>query len=168
MSSRLRRTSAPEEGFTLLELVITTALLLLVVSSMLTFFVSVQRTTTRQEQRSHTTDDVRLAMDRITKEVRQAQTIRTGSGASVLDMDTYVNGVAKHIVYTASGTSLTRTIDGVTQTLLTRLSSISPFTYTPSVTAPTLVGVTIQSRTQTSTAEAAVVSLTSDVRLRNR
>lgn len=135
---------------------------------MLTFFVSVQRTTTRQEQRSHTTDDVRLAMDRITKEVRQAETIRSGSSTSVLDMDTFINGVATRVTYTASGTTLTRTVGSTTQTVLTRLSSITPFAYTPSVTAPTLIGVTLQARTQTSTAEAAIVSLTSDVRLRNR
>lgn len=167
MSSLWRRTSAPEGGFTLMELVVTMALMALVVTSMVTLFSSIQRTTIRQEQRGATTEEIRLAMDRITKDARQAEGFRSGSSASVLDMDTYVNGIATRVIYTASGATLTRTVGSATRTLLARLSSTSLFTYAPSVASPTLVRVTIQAGTS-AVAGTATVSLTSDVRLRNR
>jgi Tfp pilus assembly protein PilW len=143
------------------------ALLLLVMASMMTVFTSIQRTTVKQEQRAHGRDDVRVALERITKDLRQASAINTGSGGALLDMQTYVNGTATRVVYTASGTNLTRTVGSTSRVILGRLSSTSLFTYAPAAPAATLVGVTLGIHpypTDTST----VVSLSSDVRLRNR
>ena len=78
-------------------------------------------------------------MEQITKEVRQAADVRAGSSASFLDIDTYLNGTAIHVSYSASGTTLTRTANGVTLTLLRRLTTTSLFSYDPSVTDPSVV-----------------------------
>jgi len=168
MSSRFRRISAPDDGVTLIELVVTMALMSLVVTSMVTFFSVIQRTTVRQEKRSQAIDEVRVVMDRMTKEVRQSEVIRSGSGASRLDMDTYVNGVATRIIYAVSGTSLTRTVGATTLTVLTRLTSTTLFTYVPNVTTPTLISLSFQVRPLQFKTDPTIISLSSDVRLRNQ
>lgn len=142
------------------------ALLLLVVTSMTTFFSSIQRTTSKQELRTRATDGARIALDRMVKDVRQAESFYPGSGASVLDMDTYVDGVAKRVTYTASGTTLTRSVGSASAPILGDLASTALFTFTPSVTTPTLVTLTVSVHPYPDDAE--TVTVTSEVHLRNR
>lgn len=169
MSSRWRRTSAREEGFTLLEQVVVMALLMIVMTAFLTFFSTLQRTSVRQIARGQANDDVRVVMQRMTKEMRQLSTLRAGSGPSVLDMDTFVDGVAKRITYTASGEVLTRAVDGgAALVVLERLTTTNVFTYAPSLAAPTDITIFLQIRSEKFKADQALISLTSEVKLRNR
>ncbi len=167
MSSLFRRISAREEGFTLLELVVVTTLLMIVITAILTGFEVVQKASVRESSRSEETDTVRLAMEQMTKEVRQASDVRPGSSASFLDIDTYQNGVAMHVSYTASGTTLTRTANGVTLTLLQRLTTTSLFSFDPSVTDPSVVTITLQTNPQYFHTDSTVITLTSEIKLRN-
>jgi prepilin-type N-terminal cleavage/methylation domain-containing protein len=163
-TSRLQRTSA-ESGFTLIELSVTMMLLLVVVGSLLGVFEAVQRTAGFTQARVESTDQMRLAIERLTKELRQATSITTTSSASSLDMQTFVNGVATHVVYAASGSTFSRTSGSTTTVVLTDLDSTSIFTYTPSVTAPQVVSITFAVRPKQR--PDTVLNLTSEVRLRN-
>ena len=167
MSSLFRRISAREEGFTLLELVVVTTLLMVVMTAILTGFEVVQKASVRESSRSEETDTVRLAMEQMTKEIRQAADVRAGSSASFLDIDTYVNGTAIHVTYTASGTTLTRTSNGVSLTLLQRLTTTSLFSYDPSVTDPSVITITLQTNPQYFKTDSTVITLTSEIKLRN-
>jgi type II secretory pathway component PulJ len=167
MSSLFRKISAPEEGFTLLELVVVTSLLMIVITAILTGFEVVQKASIRESARSEESDQVRLAMEQMTKEVRQAVGVRAGCSASFLDIDTYLNGVATHVSFTASGTTLQRTANGITLTLLDRLTTTSLFTYDPSVTTPSVITITLQASPQYFKTDATTITLTSEVKLRN-
>ncbi|MGZ4240810.1 MAG: PilW family protein [Actinomycetota bacterium] len=72
---------------------VVTTLLLVVMTSILTSFESIQKTSVRETARSEESDQVRLAMERVSKEVRQAIDVRVGSSTTVLDIDTYIEGV---------------------------------------------------------------------------
>ena len=169
MRSHLRRISAPESGFTLLELVSTTALLGLVVASMLGLFAGLQRTAARETSRSQTTDLVRVAIDRMTKDIRQATAIDPSSSASVLDMQTFVAGVERNVVYDASGADLlTRTTDGTTVTLLERMTLTAVFAYSPDVTDPSVITISVIAKPEKFSKDVAEISLSSEVKLRNR
>jgi len=170
MSSLWRRISAREEGVTLVELMITTLILSLVVASMLTFFGSLQRTAAREASRSEATDAIRVAMDRMTKDIRQAIDIRAGSGAAFIDMDTFIDGVQHRIAYDASvGNKLTRRIDGGTATtMLERLTSTALFVYAPDALDPSVITVTLVARPEKFSQDVSDVTLTSEVKLRNR
>jgi type II secretory pathway component PulJ len=77
--------SAPargEDGFSIVEVMITSALLLLVVTAALSALVSVQRTSDFSTRRGQTQDEVRAAMDRLTKDLRQLTRFRTSFAAS--------------------------------------------------------------------------------------
>src|SRR5688500_18557559 len=74
--SRFRRISVPEEGgFTLLELVFSVSILLVVMGSILGVFGVVQRQSAYVKDRSETLDTMRIAVDRMTKEIRQARVV---------------------------------------------------------------------------------------------
>ena len=165
--SRCQRTSAPEDGFTLIEVLITVTLLAVVIGSMLGVFESVQRSTAFVQNRSEALDSMRLAVDEMTKDIRQATAIAANSTSSYIDMTTYVLGVSKEVVYQASGTTLTRKVGtGTAVTIQTRLTSTNLFAYTDSVSDVSLVGLTLSvnplNRPDTT------LVLTSEVRLRNR
>lgn len=168
MSLPCRRISARNEGgFTLIEQMVVMFVMGIVIAGVLAVFTSVQKNTVRQTARAQAVDELRLVMDRLTRETRQASVIRTTSGPSLLDMDTYVNGVAHRVTYTASGTNLTRAVDGGTAlTVLQRLVSTSLFTYTP-VRAPTGIEVALRIRPEHFQVDTATVSLSSEVKLRN-
>jgi type II secretory pathway pseudopilin PulG len=167
MSSLFRRISAREEGFTLIELGIVTGLLMIVLVSILSVFSVVERASVRESARSQESDQVRLAMERLSKEIRQADDVRAGSGATFLDIDSYVNGTATHIVYNTAGNTLTRTANGSTTKLLERLSSTSIFSYDPDVTNPSVVTVTLGAKPEFYNTDATVVTLTSEIQIRN-
>jgi len=151
----------------LIEVLITVTLLAIVLGALLTVFESVQRSTAFVQNRSESLDSMRLVLDEMTKEIRQATSVSAASTASYLDMTTYVLGVSKHIVYQATGTTLTRSVDGGSAvTMQSRITSTSIFTFTDSVTNVELVGLTLSvhpiNRPDTT------LVLSSEARLRNR
>lgn len=131
ISSRLQRTSAREEGFSLVELVVTLTLLLVVVGAVLGVFESVQRSAAFVEARSEALDSMRLVMDSMTKEIRQATVVDPASTASKLTMNTYFLGVQKTVVYEVTGENLTRRFQGGSaQILQDNISTAGLFAYT--------------------------------------
>lgn len=165
-----RRISVREEGVSLVELLSATLIMGLVTASMLTFFATIQRTAARESSRSETTDALRVAMDRMTKDIRQATFIRPGAAASYLDMDTFINGVSHRVTYDAgAGNRLTRSIDGGGEVILVeRLQTTALFSFAPNTVTPSVITVTIVSRPETFARDQADVTLTSEVKLRNR
>jgi len=165
--SRFRRTSAAETGFTLIEVVITVTLLAIVLGALLTVFESVQRSAAFVQNRSESLDAMRIVVDEMTKEIRQATSVAPSSTTSMLDMTTYLLGVSKRVVYQASGTQLTRSVNGGTPVVvLTRMTSADLFTYTDSVSNVELVALTVSVNPQNRPDTELV--LTSEARLRNR
>jgi hypothetical protein len=141
------------------------SLLTIVLVSLLTIFMSVQRSTAFVQNRSEALDQMRLVIDQMTKEIRQATYISPNSIASRIEMTTYVMGVSKTVVYQAS-TSLTRRVNGgTTQILADHLASTNVFTYTDSVFSVQLVGMKLQVHPRFRPDTTLV--LTSEARLRN-
>jgi type II secretory pathway component PulJ len=161
-----QKTSAREGGFTIIELSITMGILLIVMGALLSVFAAAQRTQSFATNRSETLDEMRLTMAQMTKDIRQATLIAASSGPSRIEMDAYVLGVTQHVIYEATGTSLTRSIGSTTEVLLqTRLVSTSVFTYTPAVTGAQVVAITLQVSPRN--APNTVLELMSEIRLRN-
>lgn len=69
-------------GFSIIEVTLTSALLLLIVTAALSVLASVQRTTDFSTRRGQTQDDVRAAIDQVTKDLRQLTRFRTSFLAS--------------------------------------------------------------------------------------
>jgi hypothetical protein len=135
-----RRRDGGEAGFTIVELVVTSAILLLIVTATMAVLVAAQRATSFSNRRGQTQDEVRLAMDRLTKDLRQATRFNTtftasGSGSWTghdLDFLTYTVAspdVPVRVRWWVSGTTLSRQEwrpDGTTAGSLAVLQAITP------------------------------------------
>jgi hypothetical protein len=150
-------------------MVTVTGLLMLVIGALVSVLTVMQRAEQRQASRTNTNDVTRIAMERMTKEIRQAYDVRSGSDLSRLDIDTYVKGVDTHVVYVASGTTLTRTANGTTALLLDRLTSTTIFSYDPDVTDPSTIKIVLHVKPESFTSDTnSIVELDSEVEIRNR
>ncbi len=161
-----RETSA-ESGFTVIEITVTMLLLAVVVTSLLTIFESVQRTSAFTQDRTQSLDDMRIAMARISKELRQASTIREGSSTTRLDIDTFVNGAATRVVYEASGEELTRTVGVSSAPVLGELASTNVFAYSSETTITDSTLVTVLLTVHPERRPDTTLALESKIRLRN-
>lgn len=168
MRYRSRRTSAPDAGFTLIEVVTVTGLLMVVFVSIMGVYQTMQRASVRQQSRSEAMDHLRIAMQRITKDVRQATDLRAWSGPDYIEIDTYIEGVEERVVYDATnGTQLFRRTADTDLLLLDNLSSTTIFAYTPDVFTVSVVTITLQVRPERFVGDDDFIDLTSEVRLRN-
>jgi prepilin-type N-terminal cleavage/methylation domain-containing protein len=157
---------ARERGHTLIELVVTLSLLAVVAGTLAAAFVSFQRSEAYTQDRSQTLDEMRFTMNRLTREIRQGQSVVGTPTASVLELRTFVQGQLHTVRYEVSGTTLTRQVDGdAAVALQQRLVSTDLFQYAPTTTAPEVVTLTL--RVEPAHAPDTTVTLVSEVRLRN-
>jgi Tfp pilus assembly protein PilW len=157
---RLRR----EDGVTVVELMVTAAVMAIVTSAVMGVWLRGQSESQTVYSRRNDLNDMRLAMQLMTKDLRQASGVHTDT-ASALDVDTYIDGVKHRIAYSASGTNLTRSVDGATgQRMLSTLANTNVFTY--SFVGSTLHQVTILLTVNTTSHEG-TLNLQSQVETRN-
>ena len=164
----LRRISArkrAEDGFSLIEITITVSIFTIVLASLIGVFISIQRSQAYVTDRSESMDSLRIAMDRLSKEVRQATTVGTHSATS-LQMVTFVGGSAEQITWAVAGGTLTRTDEwGASTVALEEVTNTNIFTYTPATGQPTIIAVRLEMRPAQS--PDILLELTSEIRLRN-
>ena len=146
----------------------TVALLGVVLGGLLTVFESVQRSATFVQERSETLDEMRIALDQMTKEIRQALEVESASTASRLEMTTYILGVQKQIVYEVTGTTLTKNVNGAGAVpIQTQVASTSLFSYTVDASGVIQL-VTLDLSVHPKRRPDTTVLLTSEARLRNQ
>jgi prepilin-type N-terminal cleavage/methylation domain-containing protein len=104
------RDRSREGGFTVIELMITIALLAVIVGATLSVLESTMRTSSFSQQRVQTVDQLRLALDSMTKEIRQARAVNPGSNTSRLNFTVYVNGHPTDVAYYVEGSLLYREV----------------------------------------------------------
>ena len=155
-----------EQGFTLLEVVIATSLLSIVMVVLSSSLWQVQRSETYSRGRTAALDDMRASINRMTKDLRQAYELNGTPSATLLDVNTYIDGTPARVAYDMGGDRLTRTVDGGPGTdLLTGLTDESIFTYTPDATTPNLVSIALA--VKPSNLPETTLELTSEITFRN-
>ena len=113
--------------------------------------------------------DGRNALDRLSKQLRQAESIdEGGTSSSMITFSSYINGRPATIVWQVTGSSAPFTLEESTTgganpiPVVTALSDTDVFTYNANGTV--LANVTIRLPLQTSTS---TIEMTTDVQLRN-
>jgi len=174
---RIQRANG-EAGFTLVELVVTMAVMSIVATAMMAVAMRSFTTTNTITNRRDVLVDGRVAIDQMTKQLRQAESIDASSTESTLTFDSYIDGVAATIVWRVTGTSapyvLEQSRDGghtfapLVSPLLCKTSADTgcadhpPFTQNPPGGPTDRITIDLTFETSTST-----VDLISDVQLRN-
>jgi prepilin-type N-terminal cleavage/methylation domain-containing protein len=172
-ATRARRaTTSPgdgEQGFTLAELLVTMLVMGVVATAVMSVALRTFTTTATVTNRRDVLADGRNALDRLSKQLRQAESIdQGGTSASMITFSSYINGTPATIVWQVTGTSAPYTLEESTTgganpvPVVTALSDNDVFTYTPS--GSVLANVTIRLPLQTSTT---TIEMTTDVQLRN-
>lgn len=154
--TRLRR---DQRGVTVPELLIVVAVFTLILVASLGVLQAATRTERGQQSRSDALDGVRIAMARVTKDLRQAISVDPSSDATRLKMVTIVDGATSAVIYDVVDGVLRRQVDSaspspVVERVLT--SASLPFCYDP----PTCTGV---SPAQTPPSVMVVIELEPDV-----
>ena len=155
-----RRLADEQGGWTLAELLVATVLALMVIGSATTVFTSTIRNQPRQTSRATDVDKARTTMERITRELRQGWSVPTAT-PSELAILTYVDSatcggapantaMACRVTYTCTTTSCSRveanpdgTGPGAAEEVASGFSGPSAFTYSPSTTDPSYVGIVL-------------------------
>ncbi|MGZ5349462.1 MAG: PilW family protein [Actinomycetota bacterium] len=158
-----------EDGFTLVELMITAAIMSIVSTAVIAMAMRTVSTSATIVDRRDVLAQGRIALDRLGKQIRQAESVDTTySTATQIKVATYINGTPTTVVWRVSGSTapfkLQESRDGGTtfSTVATSLSASNVFTYTTHAGVTDQVTIDISLATPTN-----VVHLTSDVYLRN-
>ena len=155
-----------QEGFTLVEVTVVMMLFVIVIGVIFAMLVNVQKAESFTQRRGDTLDQMRLAMDRMTKELRQATSVVGTPTPSHIEFMTYENGTLADVTYDATGTTLTRKVGSAAATnMQSGLTSTSIFTYVPSPSTPQVVDIGLV--VTPANLPATTVSLDGEIRLRN-
>jgi prepilin-type N-terminal cleavage/methylation domain-containing protein len=182
MSARILRRriqrANDETGFTLVELVVTMAVMSIVATAMMAVAMRSFTTTNTITNRRDVLTDGRIAIDQMTKQLRQGESVdTTTSNAFTLKFSGYIDGTQATIEWRVTGTKAPYTLeqsrDGgahfapLVSPILCKTStdpgcSADPFTYVEHAGVVDQVTIDLTFETDTST-----VDLVSDVQLRN-
>jgi type IV pilus assembly protein PilW len=156
--TRIGRLLAREQGgFTLSELLVATMIGMVVIGGGVTVFTAAIRSQPKQTARDNAIRNARTTMERMTRELRQASTIVSGSANSVTVI-TWVHkascagasastSIQSQVNYTCTAGICSRTErntngtgNGSTSTVVRGLSSSNIFTYTSACSSSTVAG----------------------------
>jgi Tfp pilus assembly protein PilW len=159
---RLRRRVAAlareESGWTLTELLVATGIGLALIGSATFVFTAAIQSQPRAAARGAQVEDARVAMERMTRELRQAWDVSTATSSQIAVL-TYVQKAtcggasattarACKVTYTCTTTACSRveanpdgTAPGPAVQVVSGIAGPAVFTYSPDTTTPTFVGV---------------------------
>ena len=169
LATKARRatTSQADAGFTLVELLVTMAVMSVVATAVMAVAMRTFTTTATITNRRDVLADGRIALDRLSKQLRQGESLDQQTPSTV-SFTGYINGQIATIVWTVTGTQAPYTLSESTNgganliPVATSLADNAIFTYTTHGTVVDQVTVRLPLQTSTTT-----VVMTTDVQLRN-
>ena len=150
-----------ESGFTVVELLLAMTLLAGVMTALVQVFTAAGPVAGRDQARSAGIMDAQTGLAKMTRDLRQAQTINSAT-ATAVDFNATIDGVSQRILYDCSttdpGTTYKRCVKATSSNLtvaplasagvpvITRLANgaTAVFSYSPSASAPTYVSVHVE------------------------
>lgn len=162
-----------EDGVGVIELLVATVIFIILLLPVLSLLDSGTKTERANQARHDALVDLREAMTRITKDVRQALSIDPASDRTKLDMETIVAGVEHRVVYQLTGGTVTRAVDGGgAAPLAEKVTSTQIFCYDPPdclLTAPPEApsAIRVDIALEPEVFSGGPINLATDVELRN-
>jgi prepilin-type N-terminal cleavage/methylation domain-containing protein len=158
-----------EAGFTLVELLVTMMVMGIIASSVMMVALRTFTTTATITDRRDVFADGRVALDQLSKQLRQGESIdQAASTASSITFSSYIDGAPETIIWRVTGATAPYSLeqsrdDGAHfAPVVSSLTNNTPFTYTSHGGIVDQVTVSLSLGTTTST-----VLIATDVQLRN-
>jgi prepilin-type N-terminal cleavage/methylation domain-containing protein len=157
---RSRKLLARDEGFTLTELLVAMTIGLVVLGAGVMMFTAAVRSQPKASARAAKVQQARTTSERIVRELRQGSAVSTATSAQ-LSILTYVHSsvcggsfasssIPCRVTYTCTAGTCTRveaqpngTAPGPAREVVSGLSNAIVFSYSPSSSAPSWVGITL-------------------------
>ena len=160
---RLRVERADERGLTLVELLVTMFVMLIIVAAVMSLMFRAFNDTAIATTRANVQNDGRIAMERMSKQIRQATSVTTATPSDIV-VNSYFNGVAQTIEWSVNSGNLQMRVgtSGSYLTMARGLVSSSIFTYQSSGGVVYRVDIAFSLSTKT-----VAIPLTTSVYLRN-
>jgi len=160
---RLRLERADERGLTLVELLVTMSVMLIIVTAVMSLMFRAFKDTAIATTRASVQNDGRIAMERMSKQIRQATSVTTATPSDIV-VNSYFNGVAQTIEWRVNSGNLEMRVgtSGSYATMVRGLVSSSIFTYQSSGGIVYRVDTALSLSTKT-----VAIPLTTSVYLRN-
>ncbi len=156
-----------KKGFTIVELLIASSIALITLAIVLLIYVSTNRSFRFGQSTLNSEADLRLAMDQLTKDIRQAENISPATATLPISGDEFTviipSFISDDIIYALSSNKLIRTISGSTS----RLMAVDVSEVEVSVITGNTVTITLSS-TKTVFNNPHTRTLTSKVTMRNK
>jgi prepilin-type N-terminal cleavage/methylation domain-containing protein len=173
LATRARRATTSrgeaQAGFTLVELLVTMLIMGVVATAVMAVAMRTFTTTATITNRRDVLADGRVALDRLSKQLRQGESIDQGSSSpSSITFSGYIDGTQATIKWQVTGSSAPYTLEESTLggansvPIVSALSDDQVFTYTTHGSVVDQVTVRLPLQTSTTT-----VVMTTDVQLRN-
>ena len=163
-----REPSRDEAGFSLIELMVVTVLLTIVIVATLSTMWSIQRSEAYTRGRTAAMDNMRISLNRISKDLRQASDFNATPTSNHLDVDTYVDGATHRVVYDVNAGTLTRQLDGGNAVIMHKELTEDDIFHYPEDDLETPDTILIQMVVKPSNLPDTRLTLSSEVQLRNR
>jgi prepilin-type N-terminal cleavage/methylation domain-containing protein len=163
-----RQNGRDEAGFSLIELMVVTVLLTIVIVATLSTMWSIQRSETYTRGRTAAMDNMRISLNRMSKDLRQAGDFNATPTSNHVDVDTYVDGVAHRVVYDVNAGTLTRQLDGGDAVIMHKELTEDDIFHYPEDDLETPDTVLIEMVVKPSNLPDTRLTLSSEVQLRNR
>ena len=163
-----------ERGFTLAELIAAFAALGLVLAAVVTIQQGTLQAYVAGSHKTEVQQNARVALERVGRDIRSAQSGLTAATATSV---TFVDTSGATVTYALNGTSLTRTTNGVADTLIGGVQTLT-FAYYNSADQLTIlpasvfrVDITIRTKSESTVVDGGIADareqLMTSVRLRN-
>jgi len=102
-----RRVRDDESGFTLIEMLVAAVVGILVTGAALSLVETIAKIAPKDQERAHAIRDAQVGLYRMTRELRQAQSVN-GATPTLMDIDLTIGVVTKRVVYDCGGTRCLR------------------------------------------------------------
>ena len=159
-------------GMSLIELMVASVLFMVLLGAALQMLDSGTRSERAQQSRHSALVELRGAVGRITKELRQATSVSPASTTTRLDMTTLISGQPHAVVYEVTGGAMYRSMDGGPATeIASNVTTAPSFCYDPpdcvavGAAGPSMVRVTLA--LEPDVFSGGPITLATDIQLRN-
>jgi prepilin-type N-terminal cleavage/methylation domain-containing protein len=163
-----RESGRDEAGFSLIELMVVTVLLTIVIVATLSTMWSIQRSETYTRGRTAAMDNMRISLNRISKDLRQANDFNATPTPNHLDVDAYIDGASHRVVYDVDAGTLTRQVDGGDAVVMHKELTEDNIFHYPEDDEETPDTILIEMVVKPSNLPDTRLTLSSEVQLRNR
>lgn len=159
-----------QKGFSLIEMMVTLGILSLIIIGLVTFFSGGTRAWVTGQYQLEAQRNARFSMDRMVKEIREGNSISSGSNATSITINYLTSFGKSPVTYSLSGTTISRDTNPLIENVLTGEAIFKYYNNSDTEVTPpdaTVSKIHINLKVDVDKDDSPDITLNTDVDLRN-